>query len=106
MVLSFLVNQRRKELGIRVALGASTANVIGMVLGQAVRLALLGTGLGVSATLALAPLFAQQIDTVRPFEPLPYIATIGLALAAAAVAAFVRSRRASGLNAASTLRSD
>lgn len=105
-VLSFLVNQRQKEIGIRVAMGASTRNVVGMILGQSLRLALLGALLGAAAALAVAPLLAREIDTIRPFEGLPYGIAVGLVLTAAAVAAFVPSRRASRLDAAATLRSD
>ena len=105
-VLSFVVNQRRKEIGIRVALGASSKDVVGMVLGQSLRLALLGTALGAAAALAVAPLLAHELDTLRPFEPLPYAVAMALVLTAAGVAAFFPSRRASRLDAASTLRSD
>ena len=105
-VLSFLVNQRQKEIGIRVALGASTREVVALILGQSQRLALLGAILGASFALAVAPLLAREIDTVRPFEVLPYGTAVGLVLAAAAAAAFVPSRRASRLDAASMLRSD
>ena len=105
-VLSFVVNQRRKEIGIRVALGATSGDVVGMILGQSMRLALLGTVLGAAASLAVAPVFAHAFDTLRPFEPMPYGVAIALILTAAAAAAFVPSRRASRLDAASTLRSD
>ena len=105
-VLSFLVNQREKEIGIRVALGASTSDVVGMILGQSLRLTLLGAILGAAAALVVVPVLAREIDTVRPFEALPYGIAVGLVLIAAAVAAFVPSRRASHLDAATTLRSD
>ncbi|MEO6759995.1 MAG: ADOP family duplicated permease, partial [Saprospiraceae bacterium] len=105
-VLSFLVNQRRKEIGIRVAMGASTRDVVALVLGQSLRLALIGATLGAAFALAIAPLLAQEIYALRPYEVLPYGITVGLVLTAAAAAAFVPSRRASRLDAATTLRSD
>ncbi len=105
-VLSYVVSQRRKEIGVRMALGASRRDVVGMILGQSMRLALLGTALGVASALVVAPLAAHQIDALRPFEPLPYGLAMGLILTAAAAASFVPSRRASRLDAASLLRSD
>ena len=105
-VLSFVVSQRKKEIGIRVALGAPAGSVVTMILGHSMRLAVLGTALGVGAVVAIAPLFAHEIDAVRPFEWQPYFVAVALVLGASAVASFVPSRRASNLDAASTLRTD
>jgi predicted permease len=105
-VLSFVVNQRRKEIGIRLAMGASRRDVVAMILGGLARLVLLGAALGSVAALAVAPLLTHQIDTLRPFEPAPYAIATGLVLIAAAAAGFIPSHRASGLDPASTLRND
>ena len=105
-VLSFVVNQRQKEIGIRVALGASMPDVVRMILGQSMRLALVGTALGAAAAMAVAPLVAQEIDTILPFEPQPYVIAGVLVLTAAALASFLPTRRAYRLDAASTLRTD
>ena len=105
-VLSFVVTQRSKEIGIRMALGASTGNVVSMILGQSLRMALGGAALGAGAMLALAPLFAQEIDTLRPFQPIPYALAISLVLLAAALASSIPALRATRLDAATTLRAD
>jgi predicted permease len=105
-VLSFVVSQRQKELGIRMALGASRGDVVMMILGQSTGLAMIGMALGVAATLAVARVIAHQFDTIRPFEPLPYVVATALVLIAAAAAGWVPSRRASGVDPASTLRND
>jgi predicted permease len=105
-VLSFVVNQRRKEIGIRLAVGASRRDVMRMVLGSSLRLALLGAALGSAAALAVAPVLAHQVDMLRPFEPGPYVIATGLVLIAAAAAGFIPSRRASVVDPASTLRND
>jgi ABC-type antimicrobial peptide transport system permease subunit len=77
-----------------------------MILGQSTGLAMIGMALGVAATLAVARVIAHQFDTIRPFEPLPYVVATALVLIAAAAAGWVPSRRASGVDPASTLRND
>ncbi len=56
-VMAYLVNQRTKEIGIRVALGAGTGDVVGMVVKQSARLTLIGIGAGVTMALLIAPVF-------------------------------------------------
>jgi predicted permease len=105
-VLSFVVNQRRKEIGICLAVGASRRQIVAMILGRSIRLALLGAALGATLALAVAPVFANRIDTIRSFEPAAYTIAIGIVLIAAAAAGLMPSYRASVLDPASTLRND
>jgi ABC-type antimicrobial peptide transport system permease subunit len=105
-VLSFVVSHRQKEIGIRLALGASKRDVVKLILGQSIRLALLGTALGSAAALAVARVLANNVEVLRPFEVEPYAVAIGLILISAAAAAFVPSRRASVLDPVSTLRNE
>jgi predicted permease len=105
-VMAYLVSQRRKEIGIRVALGAGRGAIVGMVLRQSARLSAIGAAAGVGLALAVAPVFAHQLDAIRPFEAAPYVVTVLVVLAAAVVASWAPSRRAVGIDPVTTLRCD
>jgi macrolide transport system ATP-binding/permease protein len=105
-VLSYLVSQRTKEIGIRVALGAASGSILWMVLRQSGKLAAIGTGIGATMALAVAPIFANQLGAIQPYEALPYVATVAVVFAAAMAASWGPSRRAAGIDPAITLRSD
>ena len=105
-VLSYLVSQRTKEIGIRMALGAGSASVVRMVLRQSMRLAAVGTGVGVLLALAVAPLFAHEIEVVNPYEVAAYAGGAMLVMLAALGAAFHPARRAVRIDPIATLRCD
>jgi len=105
-VLSYVVNQRAKEIGIRMALGASGANVVRMVVGQSVRMAVIGTVLGAGLALMAAPLFAHSVQVLQPYDPVAYGAGTMLVIGAGLAAATVPSRRAARIDPAVTLRCD
>jgi len=105
-VMSYLVGQRTKEIGIRVALGAGAWELVGMVVRQSACLAGIGAVLGTGAALALAPLIAHEIDGIQPYDWVPYAATAALVLLAAAAASFAPARRAVGIDPIQTLRCD
>jgi len=105
-VLSYLVSQRTREIGIRVALGAGTGSVIRMVMQQSMLLAAIGTALGALCALAAAPVFTHTVAALQPYDAVAYAGGVFLVLAAAVGAAFYPSRRAAGIDPAITLRSD
>ena len=105
-VMSYLVSQRTKEIGIRVALGANGRDVVGMVLRQSGRLAAAGAAAGAGLALAIAPVFAHQLDAIRPYDWVPYAATAALVVAAALAASWGPARRALALDPMRTLRCD
>ena len=105
-VLSYLVSQRTKEIGIRMALGASTAAVVRIVLSQSMRLAIVGIVIGAMLALGVSRLFASQMQGVNTFDALAYLGGIGVALIAALAAAFVPSRRAASVDPVMALRCD
>ena len=105
-VLSYVVAQRRKELCIRVALGASPAIVTGLVLGESARDALLGLVLGSLLAVGVARLFAANILGVKTFEPYAFAGATLLVLATALLAAYVPSRRAAKVDPMHALRGD
>jgi hypothetical protein len=93
-VLSYLVRQRTHELGIRVALGASGGQLVGSIVGGAMRLALAGVALGVLGGLMLTRLIANLLFGVTPTD-LPTFVGVGVLLAlTAAFASLLPARRA------------
>lgn len=107
-VMSFLVNQRRKEIGIRMALGASPSGVVGMVLRRSVRLAALGVLIGGGFAAIAVKVLTSLSSSVRLVEWDGTALTVGLALAggAAVLAAVGPSSRAARVDPNTVLRSD
>jgi hypothetical protein len=105
-VMSYVVSQRTKEIGIRVALGAGQSEIVRMILRQSARLAGYGAAGGVAVALALAPLVANQLDAIRPYEWLPYAGGVVAVLGVALAASLAPSRRAVRIDPIVTLRCD
>jgi predicted permease len=105
-VMSYLVNQRTKEIGIRVALGAAAGDVVRMVVKQSARTALIGVAAGVAMALAIAPIFAHQIEAIRPYDAMAYGAAVLIVMAAAVGASFSPSRQAVRVDPVIALRCD
>src|SRR5262249_30621695 len=107
-VLSYLVTQRTKEIGIRVALGASTGSVAGLVMRQSLRFAAAGTVIGALGALGASRILASQIETslFDAFDPAAYGMVALAVMAASACAAWLPARRASRIEPLTTLRYD
>jgi predicted permease len=93
-VISYAVGQRTQEIGIRMALGARRIHVLGMVLGQGIRLILVGLAAGVAAALALTRLMASLLFGVSPADPLTFLSVAVLLMLVALAACAVPARRA------------
>lgn len=103
-VLAYTVTQRTRELGIRVALGATVRDVVGMVVGQGLKLAGIGLVIGFAGALALTRFMTTLLFEVQPTDPGVFLA-VAVSLAAVAVAAsFVPSLRALRIRPAIALR--
>jgi len=103
-VLSFVVNQRTREIGIRMSLGAGRGRVLAQVLGEGMRLAAIGFAIGIAGSLAAGRVMSSVLREVKPNDPAVLAATtLGLA-AVAAAACFIPARRAAKLDPMNALR--
>jgi len=93
-VMSYTVNRRAREIGVRVALGAERRDVIGLVVGRALRLAGLGLLVGGGAALGAGQLLESQLEGVSPSDPLTFATIIGLLGLVALLASWLPARRA------------
>jgi putative ABC transport system permease protein len=103
-VLSSLVNQRTQEIGIRMALGAQTKDVLGMVLGEGFRMVLLGVTIGVGGGIALSRYLASLFFGVSPANPSTYIEVVLLMFGIALIACLLPAWRAIRVNPMVALR--
>ena len=103
-VLSYSVKQRRREIGIRMALGARGVDVVRLVVGQGLRLAALGVTLGVAAALALGRGMAGLLFGVEPADPVTLAAVAGVLAVTAVGASYLPARRAARVDPATVLR--
>ena len=104
-IMAFAVRSRRREIGIRMALGAQASSVVGLVLRDGFKLAIIGLAAGVLASLALTR-FAGELLYVSPSDPVAILGTVGLLLCVAVVACFVPSCRAAKVHPIEVLRAD
>ena len=105
-VIAHSVGQRRREIGIRVALGARSGQVIAMVLRQWFRLVLAGVVIGLAAALALTRLMASLLYGVRPTDPLTFAAVAAVLVAMSLLASWVPAWRAMRVDPMIALRSE
>jgi putative ABC transport system permease protein len=105
-LLSYAVNERRQEIGVRVALGAERISIFGLVIGQGLRLVLLGVALGVAGGLVVAPALGSLLFGVRPADPATFAVTVLVLLGVAFLAALVPARRATRVDPIVALRGD
>ena len=93
-VISYVAGQRMHEIGVRVALGAQRSDVLKMVLGQGVRLAVIGIVIGLAAAAELARLMATILYGVSTDDPFTFVAVAVVLLVVALLACYIPARRA------------
>ncbi|MBV8205581.1 MAG: ABC transporter permease [Acidobacteria bacterium] len=103
-VLSYVVAQRTRDIGIRMALGASPTRIRQQVLGYGLRMALLGTGIGIVAGLAGARILSKLLFGVRSSDALTFIAVSLALISIAALASYLPARRATRIDPMVALR--
>ena len=105
-VMTYLVGRRRREIGIRMAVGAKPADVAALVLGNAGRLALAGIALGILGALALARLLEALLYDVSTADPVTFVAGAAVLAGAALLSSWLPARRAVRISPIEALRAD
>jgi putative ABC transport system permease protein len=105
-VLAFIVSMRRREIGIRLALGATNSRVLGSVLGQGMRLVGIGLVAGFIVAVLAARWIAAQLYGVSAYDPLVLVAVPVVLLGVAALASMIPARRAARVDPQIALRSE
>ena len=105
-VIAYTVEQRTREVGIRVALGADARAVLAMVVGQGLRLVAVGMGIGLIAAMATARVMQSVVVDISPADPVSYAAAIAVFALTALAATLVPARRALSVDPLVALRTD
>lgn len=103
-LMSFVVSQQRREISMRIALGAARRDVLAMVLGQATRLVALGSVMGVAAAFALSRVLAHLVSGIEAVDPGMLVVVMALLGGVTLLATYVPARRAAGLDPMQVLR--
>ena len=105
-VLSYSVSQRRRELGVRAALGASRPDLIGLVIRNGLAVTAFGLGLGMVGAAALTRLMQAALFGVTPLDPISFLAAPLLLLPVALAACWLPAARAASIDPSDALRND
>ncbi len=103
-LLSYMVVQRTLEIGLRMAMGAQRADVLGMIVRRGLILALIGVAIGLAVSAAMMRLLSGMLYGIRPFDPLTFAGTASLLLLVSVAASVVPAYRAARLDPIQTLR--
>ena len=105
-VMAYTVVQRRREIGVRIALGASAANVLRVVLGQGLTTVAAGVAIGALGAIALTRTMQSMLFGVTATDPLTFGLVIGVLAAVATLACYVPARRGTRVDPIEVLRRD
>jgi putative ABC transport system permease protein len=103
-VIAFWVSERVHEIGIRMALGAEKNDVLRMVVGQGIKLALIGVAIGIAGALALTRFLSSLLYGVKPTDPVTFVAVSLILVAVALAACYIPARRAAKVDPMVALR--
>jgi putative ABC transport system permease protein len=105
-VISYAVSRRTQEIGVRMALGATRANVAGLIIGQGMRVVGVGVAAGLAGAFALTRLMTAMLYGVRATDPLTYLGVAVLLAAVALVASYIPARRATRIDPLVAMRAE
>jgi putative ABC transport system permease protein len=105
-VMAYTVTQRTREFGVRVALGARVRDILQLVVGQGMRLVIVGLVVGVVGSLALTRVLSGFLFGVQPTDPLTFAVVSVLLAAVGALACYLPARRATKIDPMSALRAE
>jgi predicted permease len=105
-LIAYSVTQRTRELGVRVALGADTTDIVGLVIGQGMRLAGAGAIIGIAAALATTRLLVGLVKDIEPNDPVTFVLVTFILLGSALLATYLPARRASRVDPMTALRAE
>ena len=105
-MLSYSVSCRLREIGVRIAVGAAPQRIVRVVLGEGLRLAVIGVGIGLLGTAAASRLTRSLVVDVSPFDPRILVTVATVMLVVAGLAAFLPARRASAVDPIVVLRQE
>jgi ABC-type antimicrobial peptide transport system permease subunit len=103
-VISYVVGQRTNEIGIRIALGAQQRDVLRLMLGEGMKMALLGVAIGIAVALALTHLMVNILFGVSATDPLTFLGVATLLVVVALAACWIPARRATRVDPLVALR--
>ena len=103
-VISYAVTQRTQELGVRMALGAQPAEILGLVLRQGMKLAGAGAAIGLAAATMVSRLLRNELFHVKAFDPVTFALMAAALVAAALLASYIPARRATRVDPMVALR--
>jgi ABC-type antimicrobial peptide transport system permease subunit len=105
-VLSYMVSERHREIGIRMALGAGNGQVVALVLRQGISIAAIGIVVGVAGALALSRITRSLLYGVDPADPATFGAVVAVIAVVATAACLIPMRRATRVDPLTAIRAD
>jgi ABC-type antimicrobial peptide transport system permease subunit len=105
-ILAYSVEQRIREMGVRIALGAGTREIFRLIIGSGMSLALVGVIIGIPAALGLTRLMSGLLSDVASTDPLTYVVVVAMLGIAAFLASYLPARRATRVDPLVALRGD
>jgi predicted permease len=105
-VIAYSVSQRRREIGIRMALGAGKSAILKMIIGQGIKMVLIGVAIGLAGALGLTRFLSGLLYGVKPGDPLTLVAVSALLMAVAFLASYIPARQAVKVEPMAALKQD